>query len=431
MDIETLIKRESEYQQKQLKLIPSENYVSPDVRAAVGSVFMNKYAEGQVGKRYYQGNKFADQVEQRCKELALKAFHVDRSSWQVNVQAPTGSIANLAVYSAILEPEDSILSMYLPDGGHLSHGWKLPDGKPVSVSSKFFQSSFYRVSPDTGRFDYDEIEKTVRRVKPRLIITGGTAYPRVIDYQKIGEIAHRNGAYYLADIAHEAGLIAGNAYPSPFPHADIVTMTSRKTLRGPVGALIFSKDSEISKEIDTAVFPGLTGGPMLHSIAGIAVALEEAHTDKFRTYAKQVLKNAQILASELISRDFNLVTGGTDNHLILIDVRNKQPDGLIAAVILESADIITNKNSIPANGDLPLSLTRPPGLRIGTPAVTTRGMEEGEMKVIASLIDDALSAVHVEPDTPADDVIAMCSHSTRITELKKQVHSLTGKFPVY
>lgn len=433
MNISSIIKKERQYQQKQLKLIPSENYISEKVMNAVGSVLLNKYAEGQAGKRYYHGNRNIDQIEELCKERALNVFGLTNTGWSVNVQAVTGSIANLAIYSALLEPGDRMLSMFLPDGGHLSHGWKLPDGRPVSFTGKIFDSHFYHVSLETQRFDYDEIDKRAAKVKPKIIISGGTAYPRVINYKRLAEIAHATGALYIADVAHEAGLIAGGAHPSPFEHADIVTMTSRKTLRGPIGSLIFARNPEHADLINRAVFPGLQGGPMINSIAGIAIALEEASQKQFQTYAHQVVKNASSLAEELMKRDFELLTGGTDTHLILIDVRNKQPDGLIAAEILESVDIITNKNTIPddpKNGNH-IPPWRPFGLRIGTPAITTRGMKLKEMKTIAELIDRALTALTFEPDTKASIVQDVCSKSSSLRRVRSEVHKLTALFPIY
>jgi glycine hydroxymethyltransferase len=428
MKIETIISNEIEYQQQQLKLIPSENYTSPAVMKAVGSVLMNKYSEGQAGKRYYQGNKNMDKVEEICKERALKLFKLDPKVWHVNVQSVTGSVANLAVYNSVLNPGEKIMGMYLPHGGHLSHGWKLPDGKRVSFTSKVYETDFYYVSKKTHTFDYDEVKKQVNKFKPKVLISGGTAYPRTIDHKKLSEIAHEIGAYYLADIAHEAGLVAGGSHPSPFPYADFVTMTSRKTLRGPIGALIFCKQ-EFADELDRSVFPGLQGGPMINSIAGISVALKEAMKPEFSQYTDQIVKNAQALSDELIKLGFNVVTGGTDKHLILIDIRGKQKDGHIAAHLLEGADIIVNKNTIPFDEEG--TPWRPSGLRIGTPSVTTRGMKEKEMKLIAELINKVLSTEKISQDLKTPEIIKKVENNKTILDAKKKVHSLTSKFPIY
>lgn len=433
MSIPELIQSEKEYQQQQLKLIPSENYVSPAVMEAVGSVLMNKYAEGQAGKRYYHGNKNIDTIENLCKKRALQVFGLTNSKWSVNVQAVTGSIANLAVYTAILEQGDPILSLYLPDGGHLSHGWVLPGGKPVSFTGKIFNSHFYNVSANTGLIDYNEIRTKALKIKPKLIISGGTAYPRVIDFKKLAEIAHDVGARYMADVAHESGLIAGGSYPSPFEYADIVTMTTRKTLRGPIGALIFAKEPEIAEKIDRSVFPGLQGGPMINSIAGIAVALEEAAAPSFAEYTKQIVNNASVLAQELQKRNFNLVTGGTDTHLILIDITNKQPDGYIAADMLEAVDIITNKNSIPAPSEKNdyIPSWRPHGLRIGTPSVTTRGMKEDAMIAISDFIERTISVTAFPAKTHPSDIRKQFANNKKITAIRKEVHALTAAYPIY
>ncbi|MBN1618810.1 serine hydroxymethyltransferase [Candidatus Dojkabacteria bacterium] len=427
MKVKEIIENELKYQQQQLKLIPSENYVSKGVLNAVGSVMINKYAEGQAFKRYYQGNKNMDMLEELCKNLALQTFNLDPDKWAVNVQAVTGSVANLSVYNAILNPQDKILAMSLFHGGHLSHGWKLPNGKKISFSSKVFNSSFYMVSPKDYRFDYDQIEKQAQEEKPALIISGGTAYPRQIDFKRLSEIAKSVGAKYLADIAHEAGLVANGQYDSPFEYADFVTMTTRKTLRGPIGALVFCR-KEYEDAIDSSIFPGLQGGPMMNSIAGIATALEEAQTKDFETYIKQVRKNADTLAASLVKRGFNVITGGTDSHLILIDITNKQPNGYVAAEILEAVDIILNKNTIPFD---PGSPWRPSGIRLGTPSVTTRGMKEAEMEVIAELIEKTLKEFTADGDIKKFQLKKEINKNRHIFEIKKEVNDLTQKFPIY
>lgn len=384
-EIFTLIQNEEKRQQEQIALIPSENFASEAVREAVGSVLMNKYAEGQPFKRYYQGNKWIDEIESLTERRALELFGLTESEWHVNVQAVTGSIANLAVYAALLNPGDRMLGMSLYDGGHLSHGWKLPEGKPISFTSRIFDTYFYTVDPQSRVFDYNQILERAKEVKPQILISGGTAYPREIDHGQMRGIADAVGAYYMADIAHEAGLVAGGANSSPFPHAHIVTMTTRKTLRGPIGAMIFARrdiklkksteftPSNIEDAIDGAVFPSLQGGPQNHSIAGIGVALHEAMQPEFKDYAKQVVANARALADELIKLGFDVVSGGTDKHLVLVDLRRRGWTGKDAAIELEKAGIIANKNTVPGETGKPWN---PSGLRLGTPAMTTRGWKE-------------------------------------------------------
>ena len=386
--ISKLIAREQQRQREQLQMIPSENYASKAVMEAVGSCLMNKYSEGQVGKRYYQGNNIIDEIEALCKKRALKAFGLDSKKWGVNVQALSGTPANLAVETALLEPGEKIMAMYLFDGGHLSHGWMYKN-KKITFTSKVFQIVYYHVDPTTNVFNYDEVEQIASKGKPRLIITGGTAYPREINYKRMSIIAKKAGAYYLADIAHEAGLISAGVNKSPFPYADIVTMTTHKTLRGPRGALIFSK-KELAERIDKAVFPGLQGGPHNHTIAGIAVCLHEAVTPSFKKYAKQVVMNAQTLAGELMRLGYDVVSGGTDKHLVLVDLRNKNISGKTAAVALETANIIMNANTVPFDTASPMN---PSGLRMGTPSITTRGMKEKEMKKIAGWIHEVIANV--------------------------------------
>lgn len=387
-EIYDLIKAEENRQAEQISLIPSENQVSDAVKEAVGSVLMNKYSEGQPGKRYYQGNQFIDAIESLTESRALALFKLEPEVWHVNVQPVTGSIANFAAYSAVLKPGDKMLAMSLYDGGHLTHGWKLPDtGKPISFTSRIYDTYFYNVDPQTRVFDYAQIEARAKEVKPQILISGGTAYPREIDHKKMRAIADSVGAIYMADVAHEAGLIAGGANQSPFPYAHLVTMTTRKTLRGPIGAMVFANKKllgeGIAEAIDFAVFPALQGGPQNHSIAGIAVALHEAAQPEFKEYAKNCISNAQLLASELASAGFDVVTGGTDKHLILIDLRNKGISGKEAAEKLEAVGIIANKNTVPGETGKPWN---PSGLRLGTPTLTTRNYTKEQIKELAQKI---------------------------------------------
>ena len=382
--ISKLIKLETERQKTSLEMIPSENHCSSAVREAIGSLLTDKYAEGYPGKRYYSGLKYYDQLENLCQERAKKLFGVEYA----NVQPYSGSPANAAVYMAVAEPGDTIMGMALPMGGHLTHGWK------VNFSARFFKSVQYGVDEKTHLINYDEVEKLVRENKPKLIWVGATAYPRVFDWKKFGEIADSVNAYLAADIAHIAGLVVGRAHPSPVPYVHIVSTTTHKTLRGPRGGIIMvtkkgiDKDAELPKKIDKAVFPGLQGGPHENAIAAIAVCLKEAATTKFKNYAKQVVKNAKVLAKELKNYGFNLVSGGTDNHLILVDLRSKNIARAQTADLLEEAGITINKNSIPYDTAGPF---KPSGIRLGTPAITTRGMKEKEMKIIAGWINQVIS----------------------------------------
>jgi glycine hydroxymethyltransferase len=432
-----IIDKEQERQQNTLMLIPSENYASKDVMNAVGSVLMNKYAEGRAGKRYYQGNQYIDEIERLCIERALKAFAVNSEEWGVCVQAHSGGVANFAVLSALVPiPNGRILSMYLPDGGHLSHGWQLKD-KKIHVSSKIWDINFYHTDEKTRVFDYDAIRAQALECKPHVIISGGTATPREINHKRMAEIAHEVGAYYMADIAHEAGLVVGKVNTSPFPYADVVTMTTHKTLRGPRGALIFArKENDIFAKIDAAVFPGLQGGPHMHSIAGIAVALREAMQPEFTTYANQVIRNAQVLANELLSKGFDIVTGGTDKHLILVDLRNKDISGWVVANALEVAGIIANRNTVPQETASPFY---PSGLRLGTPAVTTRGMKETEMKQIATWITTVVEHISNEklPTDKQKRTEFVKDFQTRIhadqflLDVAREVKEFCGKYPIY
>ncbi len=379
-EIFSIIEKEEVRKRETLEMIPSENHTSLAVLAALSSVFNDKYAEGYPQKRYYGGNEHVDEVEVLCQERAKKIFGVPFA----NVQPYSGSPANMAVYFATLNVGDKVLGMHLSAGGHLTHGWK------VNFSGKYYDSVFYKVNSDSHLLDYDKIEEVAKKEKPKLIFMGATAYPREIDFKRFREIADSVGAYLCADVSHIAGLIVAGVHQSPADYAHIITTTTHKTLRGPRGAMIMVTESGISKDVDLpekinkAVFPGLQGGPHIHQIAGIAVCLKEAMQESFKEYGKQIVVNAKKLAKELNKRDFSLITGGTDNHLLLVDLRNKNISGKEAQELLEKAGIIVNKNAIPFD---PMPPANPSGIRLGTPAVTTRKMKEEEMEIIAGYID--------------------------------------------
>jgi len=383
--VEKLIKAEQARQKKVVNLIASENYVSRDVLNALGSELTNKYAEGYSGRRYYGGNAIIDKVEDLAVERALKLFKLNPNEWHVNTQPLSGSPANLAVYVALLEKGDKVMGMSLDQGGHLTHGHK------VSATGKFWTQVPYGVSKNSEVLDYANLREIAMREKPKMIITGFTAYPRMIDWKKFREIADACGAYLMVDMSHIAGLVAGGVYPSPFPYADIVTTTTHKTLRGPRGALIFAKIDarELPKKIDRAVFPGLQGGPHMNQTAAIAVALREADSPAFKKYAGQIVKNAATLASELQKLGWRIISGGTDSHLILVDVwlDGRGIGGKEASDKLEKAGIIVNKNAIPFDTRSPVD---PSGIRLGTAAETTRGAKEKDMIALAGKIDKIL-----------------------------------------
>jgi glycine hydroxymethyltransferase len=375
-EIYDLIALETKRQEDFIRLIPSENYASTAVMEATGSILNNKYSEGYPGKRYYEGQEYVDKVEILAIERAKKLFGVPH----VNVQPYSGSPANQAVYLALVKPGESVMGLGLPFGGHLTHGWG------VNFSGIHYKAMQYEVDPDTHRVDLNKVEALAKQARPKLIFCGGTAYPRTWDYASFATIAASVGAVLVADIAHIAGLIAAGAHPHPYPHATIITTTTHKTLRGPRGGMIMS-DGAHSKELDRAVFPGLQGGPHNHTTAAIAVALKEAATDDFRRYSHQIVKNAKALATALQARGFRLISGGTDNHLILIDVTPRGITGKPAARALHEAGIECNYNTIPFDPRKPFD---PSGLRIGTPAITSRGMLEKDMEPIAAWIDRVL-----------------------------------------
>jgi len=372
------IEAEEKRQAEGLELIASENFVSRQVREAVGSVLTNKYAEGYPGRRYYGGCQFIDEVERLAIERAKELFS---AAW-ANVQPHSGSQANMAVYFALLAPGDTILGMDLAAGGHLTHGAR------VNFSGKFFRVVAYGVDPETERIDYDEVERLALEHRPKMIVAGASAYPRVIDFARFREIADKVGAYLMVDMAHIAGLVATGLHPSPVPHAHAVTSTTHKTLRGPRGGLIVGNDLEVAKKVDKMIFPGIQGGPLEHVIAGKAVAFFEALQPEFRAYAEQVVANAKALAGHLAERGYRIVSGGTDNHLFLVDLRPKGLTGKEAEARLDAVGITVNKNAIPFDPAPPRVTS---GIRIGTPAITTRGFTPEEMAEVAELIDEALT----------------------------------------
>jgi len=416
LEIYNSIQSEALRQKEGLELIASENYVSEDVLEALGSILTNKYSEGMVNRRYYGGNQFIDEIETTAVNRAKQIFGVDH----VNVQPYSGSPANLAVYFALLNPGDKVMGLNLYFGGHLTHGWK------VNITGKYFNSVQYETGRD-GLLDYDALEQQVKQEKPKLLFCGATAYPRLYDYKRLSEIAHSVDAYFVADIAHECGLIAAKIIPSPVGFADVITTTTHKTLRGPRGGMIMcngnpseplkplaeglSPRDNLPTLIDRAVFPGLQGGPHNNTTAAIAVALGEAMKPEFVEYAKQILKNAKRLSEKLMEYDFTLVSGGTDNHLMLVDLTNKNITGKQAEEILEKVGITVNKNTIPFDERKPWD---PSGIRIGTPALTTRGMKEKEMEIVAQFIDRALK-------NPSDD---------NLEKIRLEVKEFTKDFPI-
>ncbi len=385
---------ELERQQRHIELIASENIVSKAVLLAAGSVLTNKYAEGYPSKRYYGGCQCVDVVEEIARNRAKELFKAEH----VNVQPHSGANANLAVFFALLNPGDTVMGMNLQQGGHLSHG------SPVNISGKYFNVLPYGVDEATARIDYDEMERIALECKPKLIVAGASAYSRVIEFPSCREIADKVGAYLMVDMAHIAGLVAAGVHPSPVPYADIVTTTTHKTLRGPRGGMILCKE-QFAKQIDKAVFPGTQGGPLMHIIAAKAVALGEALTEEFKNYQKQVVKNAAVLADELMKHGIDIVSGGTDNHLMLLDLRNKGITGKELEHRLDEVRITANKNTIPNDPQSPFVTS---GLRIGTPAVTTRGFKEPEMELIAGWISDIINDFDGNKDRVLSEVQSLC-----------------------
>jgi glycine hydroxymethyltransferase len=399
-EIYRLIKQEETYQIESIRLIPSENYVSRAVLEATGSVLANKYSEGYAGRRYYEGQRYIDQIETLVADRAKNLFGAEH----VNVQPYSGSPANLAVYFALLKPGDGLMGLALPHGGHLTHGWS------VSITGNFWRPIHYTVDRESQRIDYDAVRQLARAERPKMIVTGATAYPRQFDFKIFSEIAKEVGAYLLADISHIAGLVVAGVHPDPVPYADVVMTTTHKTLRGPRGAMILCRQ-ELAPQIDKAVFPGLQGGPHNHTTAAIGVALKEAATPEFKDYGRQIVSNAKALAEELLGRGFQLVSGGTDNHLIVVDLTNKKVIGKKAAQALDRAGIVCNYNTVPFDPRKPFS---PSGIRLGTPAVTSRGMREPEMQQIGAWLDS---------------VVTNISNETVIERVAGEVREFSRRFP--
>lgn len=401
-EIAEALQLELNRQREKIELIASENFVSRAVLEAMGTVLTNKYAEGYPGKRYYGGCEYVDIVENLARDRVKKLFGAEHA----NVQPHSGAQANMAVYNAVLKPGDTVLGMNLAHGGHLTHG------SPVNFSGLLYRFVAYGVDPNTHLIQYDEVRRLAHEHKPKLIVAGASAYPRIIDFRKLRDIADEVGAYLMVDMAHIAGLVAKGVHPSPVPYADFVTSTTHKTLRGPRGGLILTKE-EHAKAIDKSIFPGIQGGPLMHVIAAKAVAFGEALTDDFAQYARQIVANAKRLAEALKERGFTLISGGTDNHLILIDVRNTGLNGKTAEKLLDEVGVTTNKNAIPFDPESPMVTS---GIRVGTPAVTTRGMDEEAMEEIADIFALVLK-------NPGDEA--------KKEEARRRVKALTERFPLY
>jgi glycine hydroxymethyltransferase len=411
-----LIDAETKRQQETVDLIPSENIADPELLAVLGTPLVNKYSEGYPERRYYGGNIFIDQIELLAQEEGLKAFGLkgglsteltvqaltdaafaDATRWYVNVQAYSGSPANLAIYFALVKPGDTVMGLKLAQGGHLTHGFGL------NFSGTFYKAVQYNLNPQTGALDYEEMERLALEHKPKMIYSGATAYPRTIDFKRIGAIAKKVGAYHVADVSHIAGLIAAGAHPSPFPYADVVMATTHKTMRGPRGAVIFARTPRIAAAINKAIIPGVQGGPHNNQTAAIALMFENMQKSSFKKYGAQIVKNAKALAAALTGYGFNLVSGGTDNHLLLIDLKNKQVSGADAERLLDAAGIISNRNTVPGD-EKPLN---PSGIRMGTPALTSRGMKEKEMQSIADYIHRLIDAKE-SPVKIRKEVVKLC-----------------------
>lgn len=445
-EMAAILQRERRRQKESITLIPSENFTSKSVMDLLGSEMQNKYSEGYPGNRYYGGNEFIDESERLCQQRALEAFDLDPEQWGVNVQSLSGAPANLYVYSALMETGDRLMGLDLPHGGHLSHGYQTPS-KKISYISKYFQTMPYRLDEATGVIDYDMLAKTAPLFRPKILVAGASAYSRLIDYARMREIADASGAYLMNDMAHIAGLVAAGVIPTPFEHSDIVTTTSHKSLRGPRGALIFYRKGvrgytkkgeaipyDLESRINFSVFPGHQGGPHNHTIAALAVALGQARTESFVGYQKAVLENAKVLAQTLQDRGYDLVSNGTDNHLVLIDLKSKQVDGARAEYVLDLINIAANKNTVP--GDK--SALVPGGLRIGTPAMTTREFTPADFAKVAEYIDRAVViAQRIKTENKAQlakpklvDFKEAAKKDAEIKALKEDVVQWVQAFPV-
>lgn len=436
-----IIEHEKNRQYKGLELIPSENFVSRSVMEAVGSVMTNKYSEGYPGARYYGGNEFIDQAERLCQQRALAAFHLNPEEWGVNVQSLSGSPANFQVYTALLKPHERIMGLDLPHGGHLSHGFQT-DTKKISATSIFFETMPYRLNEETGIIDYDALDRSASLFRPKLIVAGASAYTRHYDYPRMRAIADKHNAILLSDMAHISGLVAAGEVPSPFEYSDVVTTTTHKSLRGPRGAMIFYRKGQkgtdkkgnpimydMENAINFSVFPGLQGGPHNHTISGLACALKQAAAPEFKAYQQQVLRNSQALANGLQSRGYSLVSGGTDNHIVLTDLRPKGVDGSRVERVLELAHIATNKNTVP--GDV--SAMVPGGLRMGSPALTSRGFVEADFDRVAEYVDRGVQiAQDVKKKTNKlkdfKDLLEK-EEPKALVELREEVEEFSKQFP--